>query len=264
MLNFKLITFLICFTAFNILTVERNHLIAFHSLDSLRLIAKKYSTYGVIGYTTKSLNTNFTELDKSDIEPETITISNNQYSSKIFRGYSKVLKSFFLTKPVSFFTKDVIKGHSKNSSPSLWNDMKVGLRLLAYNKIFTILAAKVILSLHKNFDVKTSPPQFAQMPGFSTMVFIGPVIEELIFTYGLNGMIKFVAGPIASQIIVPTLFALGHTHQSPELQTLLRLSVGFQSFICIRNLHLHPQNIFASMFAHVLNNGVGYIFLKLR
>lgn len=108
---------------------------------------------------------------------------------------------------------------AQNSSEpnSLVKDLGAACRLLCYG----ILAEQAVgYIISKLIPINDLPPQFKEgkHPSFVHGVIVAPLIEEMIFTYGILNILghEQLLGPTYGSIATSALFGATHYHENPK------------------------------------------------
>jgi len=113
---------------------------------------------------------------------------------------------------------------------------------------------------------KTESVQFGNKgPDPFSAIIMGPVCEELVYSYAL--------GAVVGPTIGSTIFGLCHTHENSTIHAVMAINAGIGGFINSRHLHHNFINadgtkdgagILAPIMAHSMYNAVAYMRMKAR
>ena len=152
------------------------------------------------------------------------------------------------TSVVNQISADLIQGASSEVEPAAMDHLLHGVRILGYDIAMRLISPNTF-SGRARFLRR---PSRVDLPWYS-QVFVGPVCEELVCTYGT----KFFFGKWA-QLIGPVIFGLIHEQYSLSGQMRCALS----NFIRHRALIASPEYSYAPIISHVLYNAI--ILAKLN
>jgi hypothetical protein len=141
---------------------------------------------------------------------------------------------------------------------SLVKDVGAACRLVCYSwaakKAVLYLASKLI-------SLDAVPTQFksGECPSVFGAVIAGPLIEEMIFTYGISNILGSKYGPI----VTPLIFGACHYNENPKRWALDAALCAAPSFF--RTRHFHSKKLtLAPIFSHAMTNAVAYYHLFLK
>lgn len=138
--------------------------------------------------------------------------------------------------------------------------------------IFAVLyAANIVLSslpLQASSNAAVLANRYNASEGLETVLFIlvvsviGPFNEELIFRKIIIGEEKTSTGLVLARLLLSTLlFGLVHIYSFADLSSIVVYS-GLGLLLGL--VYIWKRNIYFSTAAHILNNGIAYVFVLLE
>lgn len=143
----------------------------------------------------------------------------------------------------------------KNSSFSFTNDLQAALRLYVYGEsAFAVYRA--VLSLFPG----RIHPQFEKVPSFYGSVIVGPILEELVFTYWAGTIFSNSVSEWLRRLFIPIWFGYMHRHQDLKSHLCYGGSAAIGSFLNISYNNSHGSSA-VPLLTHMLNNLLAWGYL---
>ena len=174
-------------------------------------------------------------------------------SNVIISNASSILSDVFLLLIISlFFLPTIIEDFKKINKDALslaYKNWIKGLIIMYVSNILIILLTKDIATNESyNRDILFESPLYA----ISVMVFVAPLIEELIFRLSIKNLFK---NKWIYAITSGFIFGLMHlTTASSPLELLFIIPYGALGFFFAKSVY-ETDNIWSSMITHMTHNG---------